>query len=67
MSVSLPSRTRPPTAARESFLFKAILVGSAVWLAAFVLISAELSLRPQYLSVGHDEAALLLRAAVSFR
>jgi hypothetical protein len=67
MPISLPSRVRPPIAARESFLFKAILAGSAVWLAAFVLISAELSLRPRYLSAGQDEAALLLMAAVSFR
>ena len=67
MPISLPSRKRPPAAGRESFLFKAILVGSTVWLAAFVLMSAELSLQPRHLSVGQDEAALLLMAAVSFR
>ncbi len=66
MPVSLPSRTRRPAAAKESFLFKAILVGSAVWLAAFVLISAEVSLRPDPMPAMQDET-LPAAPVLSFR
>lgn len=66
MPTSLPPRKRP-VAAKESFLFKAILVGSAVWLAAFVLISAEQSLQPQQTSAAQDETSLMLMAALNIR
>ena len=66
MPTSLPPRRRP-AAAKESFVFKAILVGSAVWLAAFVLVSAEQSLGPGQSSLEQDQAALLLIATLNIR
>jgi hypothetical protein len=66
MPVSLPPRARPAPAG-ESFLLKSILLGSIVWLGAFVVVAAEVRLSLPNVPLSQFEDEQRSMAEVSLR
>ena len=62
MPIALPPRPRATTAARESFLFKSMLVASVLFVGSLLVVNAEFSFSAPAHSLSETEAAARLLA-----
>lgn len=62
MPISLPPRAARATVAHESFLFKSMLVASALVLGCLIIVNAEFSFSAPAHSLSETEAAMRLAA-----
>lgn len=62
MPIALPPRRASKSATRESFLFKSMLVASALFFGSLLAVNAEFSFSAPAHSLSETEAALRLPA-----